>query len=196
MKCGFGLCLALVFCGVLYLAFGTDGSFPPVAAAAPPPLVVDKDDPLLLEEPKKKEEEAFDPWATPKGPVADNKACFVCHANYEEEPLAKVHAEANIGCMKCHGESLDHRDDEDNITPPETMYPADKIDSSCEKCHEEHDVSATKVIERWQKKCPQKTDPTKIVCTDCHGQHRLKIRTVRWNKETGELIVGEQKASK
>ncbi len=26
------------------------------------------------------------------------------------------------------------------------------------------------------------------VCTDCHGEHRLKVRTRRWDKETGKLV--------
>ena len=33
------------------------------------------------------------------------------------------------------------------------------------------------------------SDAKDIVCIDCHGQHRLKIRTVRWDKQTKELIV-------
>jgi len=157
-----------------------------VTEAAPPPLVVDKEKPLLLEEPKKTEQ---DPWAAPKGPVADNQACFVCHANYDEEPFAVVHAEVNIGCVKCHGESLAHRDDEDNITPPDIMFWPEKIKSNCDDCHEDHDAPAVKVIALWQERCPAKTDPKTIVCTDCHGQHRLKFRTVWWDKKTRKLII-------
>ena len=66
----------------------------------PPPLVIDRSAPLLLDEP-----ETPDPFDAPKGPVADNQACYVCHTNYEEEPLVKWHAEANVGCIKCHGAS-------------------------------------------------------------------------------------------
>ena len=25
-------------------------------------------------------------------------------------------------------------------------------------------------------------------CTDCHGDHRLRLRTVRWDKKTGKLL--------
>ena len=31
--------------------------------------------------------------------------------------------------------------------------------------------------------------PEQIVCTNCHGNHRMERRTVRWNKRTGHLIV-------
>ncbi|MFW6107464.1 MAG: hypothetical protein ACOC8A_02115 [bacterium] len=31
----------------------------------------------------------------------------------------------------------------------------------------------------------------KMVCTGCHGEHRLESRVVRWNKKTGELLPEE-----
>jgi hypothetical protein len=149
--------------------------------SALPALTVDKDSPLLLdsleEKPKKK----------PKGPMADNSACHVCHTNYEEETLARVHAEAEVGCVKCHGESVAHRNDEDNITPPDIMFAADGIDKACIQCHETHDAPARKVIDTWQKRCPAKEDPDALVCTDCHGEHRMTFRTVWWDKRTRKL---------
>ena len=30
--------------------------------------------------------------------------------------------------------------------------------------------------------------PVRWICTDCHGQHRMKVRTRVWDKETGKLI--------
>ena len=151
-----------------------------------PALKVDKGAPLLLDSPA----ETKKPSDKAKGPKADNHACFVCHTNYQEEWFAVTHANANVGCVKCHGESIAHRNDENNITPPDVMYPADGIDKACVKCHETHDVPAKKVLTRFQERCPSKTDPSKIVCTDCHGDHRLKLRTVRWDKKTGKLLTG------
>jgi hypothetical protein len=157
-------------------------------SGGPPPLVIDRGAPLLLEDPPE-----VDPLAVPLGPVADNTACFVCHTNYEEEEFADAHAKANVGCMECHGKSLAHRDDEDNITPPDTMYPPENIQANCEKCHDEHDVAPVDVITRWQERCASKTDPKEIGCMDCHGYHRLNHRTVRWDKLTGELLGRETK---
>ena len=34
-----------------------------------------------------------------------------------------------------------------------------------------------------------KADPKKIVCTDCHFEHRLESRTVVWDKTTGKLVA-------
>ena len=122
----------------------------------------------------------------------DNSACYVCHGNYEEEPLVVWHGKHETSCIDCHGKSLAHRNDEDNITPPDKMYAPDQIDEMCKGCHEEHDVAARKVITRWQKKCPAKTNPREIVCTDCHFKHRLSFRTVWWDKKTGKLIVRKE----
>ena len=135
----------------------------------------------MLEEPAENE--------VSKKAKADNQACFVCHTNYQGEPFAAAHAKANIGCVKCHGQSTAHRNDENNITPPDVMFPAEKIDAACAKCHETHDVPAKKVLTRFQQRCPGKTDASKIVCTDCHGEHRLKLRSVRWDKTTGKLLT-------
>jgi formate-dependent nitrite reductase cytochrome c552 subunit len=155
-------------------------------ARSAPPLVVDKKSPLLLsEEPKKAA-------AKPAQAGADNEACFVCHGDYREETLAGVHAKEKIGCMKCHGASAAHRADEDNITPPEIMYPAAKIDAACRACHSEHNVPASKVIATWQQRCPGKK-AEQLVCTDCHGTHRRPFRVVQWDKQTGKLLATKPK---
>jgi len=152
-----------------------------------PPLVIDKSAPLLLEEPSVKKDKKF---------VRINQTCFVCHDNYQDEPLMIVHAKEEIGCVDCHGESVAHRNDEDNITPPDLMYPLDKIDDACGECHGTHDAPAAKIIARWQARCPEKEDVKQIACTDCHGRHRLKARTVRWDKSTGKLLVNVEENSK
>ncbi len=179
----------------------------------PPPLVVDTSEPLLLDEPNEEQVAAAMTQA-----ATDNMACFVCHANYRSEFLADRHAKVNVGCVSCHGDSLSHRNDENNTTPPETMYAAEKIDPFCQGCHDAHDVAPKKIVARWieQKvKKPDATcagchkhddvppekvvarwkklgldnsDPAKIVCTDCHGRHRMKVRTVIWDKTTGKLL--------
>lgn len=150
-----------------------------------PPLIVDTSSPLLLDD--------ADKAADKKAHKADNQACYVCHANYEEEALVGWHAEEDVGCVDCHGDSFAHRNDENNTTPPDVMFPRKKIDSNCGECHEDHDVAADKVIARFIERKLGKVAPKELVCTDCHGHHRLKLRTVVWNKETGELITGKGK---
>lgn len=179
------------------------------------PLVIDTSSPLLLDEPTD-DEKAFAAAATQA--ANENAACFVCHANYQSEFLANSHARANISCFNCHGESSAHQNDENNITPPEILYSADKIDSfcrgchkihdisprdiiadwmkkkaekkntSCKGCHESDDVPPEKVVARWKEVALDKTNPGQIVCTDCHGDHRMKVRTIIWDKNSGKLL--------
>jgi hypothetical protein len=184
--------LALVTLTGLAEIFGGRGTGGPLEAGEPktpkaaavPVLIVDAGAPLLLDSlPDGKPEKTRG-----KAPAADNSACYCCHRNYEEEPMVQAHAKANVGCVKCHGESTAHRNDEENITPPDVIYASDQIERACQKCHESHDAPAKKVIAAWQQKCPAKTHVEDLVCTDCHGDHRLKVRTVRWDKHTRKLI--------
>jgi hypothetical protein len=180
------------------LGTGCERSFDPVQDArvehresrienpgGPPPLVVDTSTPLLLDEPSEGQETSA---AATTRVAAENMACLVCHANYRAESLVSSHAAVDIGCVKCHGESLTHKNDENNTTPPQTMYSADNIDPFCQGCHGTHDVSAQKVIARWVERGLGKTAPERIVCTDCHGEHRMKVRTVIWDKKSGKLL--------
>jgi len=91
-------------------------------------------------------------------------------------------------CLGCHGQSFAHRNDENNTTPPETIYSAAQIDPFCQGCHHTHDVPPVKVVALWMKRNSDKTNSDKIVCTDCHGEHRMKVRTVIWDKKTGKRL--------
>ncbi len=185
-----GSCSLLAGVPVLPRAWGADeAGSPKPASKLPPlrPLKVDKSAPLLLDEPAAEEgkDQAF---------LRINEACYVCHGNYREEPMAVSHAKQDVSCMKCHGPSLEHRNDEDNITPPDKMYALTKIDAGCQAdCHDSHDAPAREVLKRWQERCPGKTDFSQVVCTDCHGFHRLPRRTVQWDKDTGKLLMRSPK---
>jgi hypothetical protein len=117
-----------------------------------------------------------------RGPVADNSRCLVCHINFEDEPLAVQHAQANLGCVKCHGESAAHSADENNVTAPEIMFPKAKLNRACGKCH-----ASEKLSER-HKPVLAGRDPKYKYCTDCHGEHQIKHRSRNWDKETGKLL--------
>jgi len=128
-----------------------------------------------------------------KGFVA-NVFCSACHYGFGDEKLARTHELAGIGCERCHGESERHRSDEDNITPPEIMYPKAKINPTCMMCHPRHEISRVahhKTLLEGAKTVFDSSDEdgNQTYCTDCHApHHRINIRTIRWNKETGELL--------
>lgn len=138
--------------------------------------------PLLLEEGGGSEK----PLRPAKGAVADNSRCHVCHFNFSDEELSVTHARGGVGCEKCHGASDAHCGDENNITPPDVLYAKSRIIPACLKCHGVDELAHADMH------CPvYVAGKTKQVCTACHGEHKMSVRTVRWDKETGKLLPKE-----
>jgi hypothetical protein len=134
------------------------------------PLLLD-DEPLLL-----LDDEPDTGQST--GPQADNSRCFVCHVNYMQEDIAVIHARADIGCAGCHGESDEHIADESwasggNGTAPDTMFPKPKINPFCIGCHTKDKIDT-------EQHKPLFANFESMVCTDCHGKHRLEVRKCKW----------------
>jgi formate-dependent nitrite reductase cytochrome c552 subunit len=182
--------------------------------AALPPLVVGKDAPLLLDEPTEAEKvltEAESKNATcyvchanyqdesfAQSHAKANIGCVNCHgqsiAHKNDEnhitPPDKMYPASEIdkSCQKCH---TSH-----DVQPAEVVRRWQqrtgdkKTEVLCKKCHEDHDIPAAAVVRKWQKQSGQKIYEKPIVCTDCHGKHRLKMRSVRWDKKTGKLLRG------
>lgn len=120
----------------------------------------------------------------------DNSRCHVCHINYADESLAVEHARAGIGCEQCHGESDSHCGDENNITPPDIMYPKEIINRACMTCHLREELAQGDLGAVHK---PVLTGMLKQeYCTDCHGKHRLAHRTRRWDRRTGRLILDDK----
>ena len=105
-------------------------------------------------------------------PLGPNAACYVCHMTFVHEELSRIHLAEKITCIKCHGLSAAHANDEEiGATPPDVTFSRSQIDTSCEKCHEKHDVPARDVVARWLER---KIRKPVTVCTDCHGMHRIE----------------------
>jgi hypothetical protein len=156
------------------------------SASKEPPLRLSDDEPLLLLD---------DGGGLADANGADNSRCQVCHLNLAMEELAVTHAKAEIGCADCHGNCDAHIDDESWATggpgtPPGIMFPSEAIDQACQKCHKTHNAPAVDVLECWKQKCSENKDFSKVVCTDCHGKHRLnpELRKAWWDKRTGRPI--------
>lgn len=105
-------------------------------------------------------------------PLGPNAACYVCHMTFVFEELARVHLVEKIACIQCHGLSAAHANDEDiGATKPDITYTREQVDLSCEKCHDTHDAAAREVVARWKERGLK---DSKVVCTDCHGTHRIE----------------------
>jgi len=175
------LCVLACLCGIAALG-GCDGpnaeTDPVNVAAADRPNTTEEAPLLLNDEPLLLLDDAAEAAAA-DGPVADNSRCFVCHINYMAEEIAVTHARANIGCADCHGPSDAHIADESwasggNGTPPDTMFPKDKINTSCMACHPRDKIDTP------QHEALFADPPENKACTDCHGDHRLPQRRCKW----------------
>ncbi len=106
-------------------------------------------------------------------PLGANAACYVCHIPLVKGELSKVHLKAKITCIKCHGLSADHANDEDiGATKPDIRFARKQVDRMCRKCHKKHDVPAWEVVARFVDRGISPKGP--VVCTDCHGTHRIE----------------------
>jgi len=133
----------------------------------------------------------------PEEPFVANPYCKACHLDFDEEELALRHEIWGIGCERCHGESFRHRSDEANVTPPEIMYPKERINPSCLSCHPRQDIQDRKdhqpILEAglssFEEATPSGKDAKKY-CTDCHGvKHRvMRVRATSWDKATGAVL--------
>ena len=124
-----------------------------------------------------------------RGPApkpADNSYCYVCHINYRGEKLTLNHERAGVGCEECHGESDRHSADEDGLTPPEIMFPKARIAPACMACH-----PTSRLAREKAHKLMLADAAGSAACTECHGKHRLAVRTRRWDKATGKLLADD-----
>ena len=115
----------------------------------------------------------------------DNSYCHVCHINFKKERLAKIHEKADVMCVECHGDSEKHSADENNLTAPDKMYPRDTIVKLCTGCHSR---TTLEDVEDHEPLLSGKAEKGKDVCTDCHGSHKMAVRTKKWDKRTGKLV--------
>ena len=106
-------------------------------------------------------------------PTSVNATCYVCHMTFVREGISKVHFREKVTCIKCHGLSAAHANDEDiGATKPDVVYRRDQVNAMCGECHQEHDVAAAKVIARFVERDLALQPPP--VCTDCHGEHKIE----------------------
>jgi hypothetical protein len=195
--------LGVIVGGIIICGCGQSEETVQESSSELPPLVVDKDAPLLLDEPTEignpvteaeaknttcyvchanyAEEELAQWHAKQNIGCTDCHGESIAHKNDENHLTAPDRmypaSEIDEACGKCH---TGH-----DVQPAEVVRRWKErtgdttSDVLCEKCHESHDVPAAEVVRSWQKRTGQKEQAEAIVCTDCHGDHRLKMRSVR-----------------
>ena len=110
-------------------------------------------------------------------PMGPNAACYVCHMSFVREELSRSHQAAKVGCIRCHGLSAPHANDEDvGATKPDVTVSRTQVNPLCRTCHATHDATPEAVVARWQHALTTRfanQPPPAPACTDCHGSHKI-----------------------
>jgi len=98
-----------------------------------------------------------------------NAVCMECHIDFEEEEIVVVHGSRGVTCVRCHGPSRAHMEDEIRRTKADVTFRGRAMRPFCLTCHEpgEH--------RRVTKHAAELARPParRRACTACHGEHKL-----------------------
>lgn len=115
--------------------------------------------------------------------VVDNRSCYGCHPAYDGETLSLDHERAGIGCRDCHGVCVAHNIGKSVEDAPDVMFSPEEINPACFECHSKMDLMETPAHDSFFAGTSEQD-----TCTDCHGEHRLAKRVIRWDRHTGNLL--------
>jgi len=111
-----------------------------------------------------------DPGATIGSAAKGQVVCYECHIDFKGEGLTTTHQRAGVTCVRCHGQSKPHMEDEVRKTPPDALFrgPATKV--FCLTCHLA-DYAREKLHAPEEARAKAGGKPRS--CTECHGEHRI-----------------------
>lgn len=100
------------------------------------------------------------PWRT--------VTCFECHIDFKAEGLTVVHQRRGVTCVRCHGPSVAHMEDEDRRTPADAKFRGKAMEAFCLTCHDpgRHARLGAHAAEARRAE-------GRRTCTQCHGEHKL-----------------------
>lgn len=114
---------------------------------------------------------------------ASNDYCNVCHVDMAGEELTVGHLKCEITCTKCHGESVEHMQDEQGMTRADIKFGRAEVEKFCKTCHGEHKApdKVAAFLKQWLGKTRPNGRPItqQSICTDCHGKHVVLKQTRR-----------------
>jgi len=96
--------------------------------------------------------------------------CYECHIDFKGEELTTAHERAGVTCIRCHGASQPHMNDEVRKTPPDAIFRDPTMKVFCLTCHVA-DYGA--VNSHRAEEAKRKTGGKPRACTECHGEHKL-----------------------
>ena len=98
-----------------------------------------------------------------------NARCYECHVDFEGEDLASVHEKAGVACVRCHGHSQPHIDDEVRATKADATFRGKAMKVFCLTCHRPAAYRGRPAHAANEALAPDKQRS----CTRCHGEHEL-----------------------
>jgi hypothetical protein len=118
--------------------------------------------------------------------TASNAQCLVCHGDLRREAIAADHLDAAVTCVACHGESVEHIQDEMQMTTPDRLFGRKEVEAACSGCHagaggiyrrsDHKDPNSVKAFyDKWLGKVRPngRAITADSICTDCHGRHNV-----------------------
>ncbi len=98
-----------------------------------------------------------------------NAVCMECHIDFETEEIVVVHGIHGVTCVRCHGPSRAHMEDEVRKTKADVTFRGQAMGLFCLTCHEpgrhrrvkEHAGELARPLAKRR------------ACTACHGAHQL-----------------------
>jgi hypothetical protein len=95
-------------------------------------------------------------------------SCYECHIDFKDEELSAEHAAHGVTCVRCHGPSQAHMEDEVRKTPADATFRGKSQEVFCLTCHRR-----SKHVRIAAHKREAAKGEKRRTCTQCHGEHEL-----------------------
>jgi len=116
-------------------------------------------------------------WAPALQAQQQSQVCSFCHLTVYLDAQRRGHEKFGVSCFECHGESLGHRNAEDNKVKPSRTFKGGEVVGLCAECHaakpQSKPAAPGLTIELFEKSKHAKplrgaSGPS---CVTCHGAH-------------------------
>jgi len=67
-----------------------------------------------------------------------NALCYTCHLGLQHEPITAQHVVKGVTCMSCHGPSVEHMQDEMQVTKPDRLFGRGEVNDMCSEIGRAH----------------------------------------------------------
>ncbi|MGB2824048.1 MAG: cytochrome c3 family protein, partial [Phycisphaerae bacterium] len=98
-----------------------------------------------------------------------NATCMECHIDFDTEEIVVVHGTHGVTCVRCHGPSRAHMEDEVRKTKADVTFRGQAMRLFCLTCHKPEKHRRVRNHAAELARPPHE----RRACTACHGEHKL-----------------------